>query len=89
MWLGGRLKRAKFIFYRGKSKDNVQTEKLTNNNTNMLNGNIQANNKRSKKEEEKGLPGMAVLHDWLCRTVWLVSHVPYITLIKIKTTFKK
>lgn len=39
--------RGEFARYRGKSIDNAQTEKLRNSNTSMLNGNIEANPKRS------------------------------------------
>lgn len=67
--VGREEKRAKFILYRGNAKDNAQTKKLRNNNTSMLNGNIETNNQRSKKKPEKGLHRMAVHHNWLCRTV--------------------
>lgn len=67
--VGREGKRATFILYRGNTKDNAQTKKLRNNNTSMLNGNIETNNKRSKKKQKKGLRRMAVRYNWLCRIV--------------------
>lgn len=67
--VGREAKRAKFILHKGNTKDNARSKKLRNNNTSMLNGNIETNNKRSKEEQEKGLGRMAVHHNWLCRTV--------------------
>ena len=57
MWLGGRGRTAKFILYGETSKDNAQTKKLRNNDTSMLNGNTETNNKGPGRNRRRGCRG--------------------------------